>query len=114
MELKYTVCAIAENPDFPYVAVGYDNGVLELISAYNPEKITVMASFNLTNNPIKTVKFFEQGRIIIAGFLDIGEFFLIEVWLKNTLLTNLFDIRYIEEQVFVNQEICNKCSYQKL
>lgn len=79
MEMKHTVLAIAENPEFPYVAIGYDNGLLELISVFNPEKLAVMASFNLTSNPIGTVKFFEQGRVIVTGFLDVGEFFLIEV-----------------------------------
>ncbi|KAJ8921824.1 hypothetical protein NQ315_008456 [Exocentrus adspersus] len=91
IELKYKALALAENPEFPYVAVGYDTGRLELISAYTPEKLTIIASFNLTGNPIGTVKFFEQGHVIVAGFLDIGEFFLIEglPGMEMKIITNI-------------------------
>ncbi|KAJ8927381.1 hypothetical protein NQ314_020156 [Rhamnusium bicolor] len=77
--LSGNVMVIVENPELPYVAIGYDNGILELISIYKPEKPTVMTSFNLTKNRIGNVKFFEKGHVIVVGSSDIGEFFLIEV-----------------------------------
>ncbi|KAJ8944589.1 hypothetical protein NQ318_006002 [Aromia moschata] len=108
MNLKSKALTIAENPEFPYIVVGYENGTLELISVYKPEKLTVMASFSLTSNPISTVQFFEHGRVIVTGFLDIGEFFLIE-GLPGTqmkVITNINVNRQIVDYMLVASKHC--------
>lgn len=70
---------MAENPEFCYVALGYDTGVVELVSIYKPEQPTLMTSFYLCSHPIHSLKFFEQGRVLVAAFLDTGLFFVITV-----------------------------------
>lgn len=68
-----------ENPEYPYIAVTYARGVLELLSLYNPSTITSLASFNLSKNPLNSIYFAEFGKIIITANMDYGEFFIIEV-----------------------------------
>ncbi|KAG5881166.1 hypothetical protein JTB14_024580 [Gonioctena quinquepunctata] len=77
-ELPRKAVTVTENPEFPYLAIGYENGLVELISAYNHEKLSFMTSFHLSSNAIKKIEFFEEGRILVAGALDVGEIFIIE------------------------------------
>ncbi|KAJ8982465.1 hypothetical protein NQ317_000423 [Molorchus minor] len=108
LQLKGKALAIAENPEFPYVAVGYSNGVLELISAYKPAKLSLMASFNLTSNPISSLQFFEQGRVLVTGYLDVGEFFLIE-GLPGTemkVITTIYANKQIVDYMLVASKHC--------
>ncbi|CAH0558874.1 unnamed protein product, partial [Brassicogethes aeneus] len=78
-ELENNPISLGSNPEFPYVAVGYDDGILELISAYKKKELKQMAMFRLTKNPISNIYFCTYGKIIVAGNLEVGEFFILEV-----------------------------------
>lgn len=79
IRLKRTALVINSNPDFPYIAVGYTDGLLELFSLYTPEKITAMTRFQLTTHPINSISFTEISRNIVAADTNTGQFFVIEV-----------------------------------
>lgn len=70
---------LSENPEYPYIAVGYNDGKLELISAFNAENLKTLVSFKLCSTPFDTVKFFENGRMIVTGNTLTGTFFILEV-----------------------------------
>ncbi|XP_057663205.1 cilia- and flagella-associated protein 43 [Diorhabda carinulata] len=78
MPLKSVALALNSNPVYPYMAVSCKNGVLELVSVYNPEKLRIMCDFHLTHNPIQKIKYFEKGRILVTAYLDKGDMFIIE------------------------------------
>lgn len=78
-QLKHKVLAIKENPEYPYVGVAYNNGVLELLSLHNPKVINLMTTFNLSKNPLNSIYFTNVGKLMIAADTVLGEFFIIEV-----------------------------------
>lgn len=69
---------MVENPKFPYAAIGFDNGIIKLISAYNPENLSTIAELFLMREPINCIKFNECGTVFVAANLYIGRFFIIE------------------------------------
>lgn len=79
MLLKDKALCLKENPEYPYVGVSFQNGVLSLISVYDPDKLTFMTSFHLTKNPLSSIYFTEIGKMIVVADLTIGQFFIIEV-----------------------------------
>lgn len=79
VQLKKTALALASNPEYPYVGIGYADGMLELFSLYNVENITSMVTFRLTNNSINSVYFTEISKLIVAADTLNGQFFIIEV-----------------------------------
>lgn len=79
VELVGHASALAGNPEYPYVAVGYSNGVLELFSLYKPDAIKSMVTFRLTRNEINSVYFTEISKLIVAADVNNGQFFIIEV-----------------------------------
>lgn len=79
MPLDGKALCIKENPEFPYVAVGYSHGLLDLISVFDADKLTKIASFQLTRNPLSSIYFTEIGRFIVTADMDVGQFFIIEV-----------------------------------
>lgn len=74
---------LASNPEYPYVAIGYSHGVLELFSLYKPEEITSLVTFKLTRNAINSVYFTEVTKLIVAADTLNGQFFIIEVKLDQ-------------------------------
>ncbi|XP_060535582.1 cilia- and flagella-associated protein 43 [Cylas formicarius] len=76
--LDITVSAMAENPELPCVALGSQHGILQIMSFYNETKPTALAKFDLTDCPLHTVKYFETGNLLVAGNLDLGEFYVIK------------------------------------
>ncbi|CAH1176208.1 unnamed protein product [Phaedon cochleariae] len=76
--LQRDALSVTANPNFPYLAVGYSDGNIDLVSVYNHEKLSVMTSFHLCSNPMQRLRFFEEGRILVATFLYEGDFFIIE------------------------------------
>ncbi|XP_045460970.1 cilia- and flagella-associated protein 43 [Harmonia axyridis] len=93
-DLMGTALTIAGNPEFPYIGIGYINGILELLSIYDPSKPVTMAHFNLTTNQISNVYFSEFGRVLVAADVAVGEFFVLEgipgghIQVKATVSTN--------------------------
>lgn len=77
--------SFAENPEFPYVAVGYQDGYLELISLYHPDNPTHMTGFQLSRNKITHIYFCTYGKVFVTGNLDIGEFFILEGFPGGTI-----------------------------
>ncbi|KAL3280262.1 hypothetical protein HHI36_017757 [Cryptolaemus montrouzieri] len=77
-DLMGTALTIAGNLEFPYIGIGYINGILELLSIYDPFNPVTMTSFNLTTNRISSVYFSEFGRVLVAADLAVGEFFVLE------------------------------------
>lgn len=77
-KLENVATAINANPVYPYLALSCKSGFVDLISVYKPEKLTLLASLHLSENCIQQIKFFEKGRIIVTGYLDSGEIFIIE------------------------------------
>ncbi|XP_044762202.1 cilia- and flagella-associated protein 43 [Coccinella septempunctata] len=77
-DLMGTALTIAGNPEFPYIGIGYINGILELLSIYDSSKLATMAHFNLTTNQISSVYFSEFGRVMVAADIAVGEFFVLE------------------------------------
>lgn len=77
---------MSSNPDFPYIGVGYTDGVLELFSLYNPAKITSMTTFQLTTTPINSIYFTEISRNIVAADTNAGQFFILEVGINSAFL----------------------------
>lgn len=71
--------AIASNPEYPYFAVGFDSGVVQLFSLYDGKTISLLTTFVLTRNSISNVSFAEAGKLLIAVDMEVGEFFIIEV-----------------------------------
>ncbi|RZB40350.1 WD repeat-containing protein 96 [Asbolus verrucosus] len=69
---------IKENPKFPYAAIGFEGGIVKLISAYNPEKLVRLTQFYLCKNSIDSIYFNECGTIFVAANLTTGRFFIIE------------------------------------
>ncbi|XP_044262211.1 cilia- and flagella-associated protein 43 [Tribolium madens] len=78
IELDGTATVIVENPKFPYAAVGFESGILNLVSAYNPQKLTKMTQFFLTKHPTNSIRFNECGTVFVVGHLTIGRFFVVE------------------------------------
>nr|CAI5834168.1 unnamed protein product [Callosobruchus analis] len=74
---KHLLCMV-ENPQFPYIAVGTDDGYIDLVSFYNAQKPKKMTSFHLYSKPFQKMYFFEQGMILVAANMDEGIFFIIE------------------------------------
>ncbi|XP_022907276.2 cilia- and flagella-associated protein 43 isoform X1 [Onthophagus taurus] len=78
MTLGGPALSIAENPNYPYFAVGFGHGMLQLFSMYKATTIKLLASFHLTRNSLSKVAFVESGMLLIAADMSIGEFFVIE------------------------------------
>ncbi|KAK5649933.1 hypothetical protein RI129_000962 [Pyrocoelia pectoralis] len=76
--LTQKALAIKENPEYPYIGVGYSNGVLELFSVYDPNHITSMTKFNLSKNPLNSIYFTEMSKLIVVADTISGEFFILE------------------------------------
>lgn len=85
IKLGSRALALKSNPEYPYVAVGYDDGMMEWFSVYNPMQIKSMVTFQLTRNPINSIYFTQISKIIVAANLHIGQFFILEVSKHNFL-----------------------------
>ena len=81
---------MAEHPLYPYFGVSFTNGIVQFFSFYKDCKINLLTTFHLTKNPLDRIDFWEDGLLIVAGNLTIGEFFVIEV--NKLLQVSLFDI----------------------
>lgn len=79
LTLEGKIASIAENPMYPFVALGLENGCIQLISFYNELKPVILTRFYLTENPLSTTRFYEQGYIFVTGNRDLGEFFILKV-----------------------------------
>ncbi|KAK9882218.1 hypothetical protein WA026_019732 [Henosepilachna vigintioctopunctata] len=77
-DIMGTALTMAGNPEFPYIGIGYINGILELVSIYDPLNPTTMVNFTLTTNQISSVYFSEFGRVLVAADVAFGEFFILE------------------------------------
>jgi hypothetical protein len=89
LELNGRAILVTENPKFPYAAIGFESGVVKLVSAYNPEKMVKMTRFYLTKHPINSIYFNECGTVFVVANLTIGRFFIIEVKKSNQFVQNL-------------------------
>ncbi|KAK4881574.1 hypothetical protein RN001_004893 [Aquatica leii] len=108
IELTGKAISIKENPDYPYVGVGYSHGVLELLSLYDPKHITSMTTFNLSKNPLNSIYFTEFSKLIIAADTISGEFFILEgiPGTKINILYRLESNRQICDYVLVASRTC--------
>lgn len=86
---------VTENPEYPYVAVGYKDGRLELISVFHNDELDSLTTFKLCSEALTTVKFFENGRVIVTGNLLTGRFFILQV---SGLLICSFGVSYEAEK----------------
>ncbi|KAF5280666.1 hypothetical protein FQA39_LY05314 [Lamprigera yunnana] len=91
--------AIKENPEYPYIGIAYEHGVLELFSLYNPKEITSMTKFNLSKNSLNSVYFTDFGKVIIAASTIFGEFFILE-GVPGTKIQIIFTLT-------ANRQICD-------
>lgn len=78
IDLEGKANVIAENPKFPYAAIGFDSGILKLVSAFNPRKLSKMTQFFLTKHPTDSIRFNDCGTVFVVGHLTVGRFFIIE------------------------------------
>ncbi|XP_050507763.1 cilia- and flagella-associated protein 43 isoform X1 [Diabrotica virgifera virgifera] len=78
MTLKSAATTIDANPVYPYLAVSFQNGLVELVSIYNPLKLTSMCNFHLSEKPIDKIRFFEHGQILVTADHKTGDIFIIE------------------------------------
>lgn len=70
---------------YPFAAVGLENGCVQLISFYNEAKPTTLTKIYLTEHPLSTTRFYEQGYIFVTGNRDLGEFFILKVSIDLTV-----------------------------
>lgn len=79
MPLQEKALCLKENPEYPYIGISFENGVLSLVSVYDLNKLTFLTSFHLTKNPLNSIYFTEIGKLIVTADLFHGQFFVIEV-----------------------------------
>ncbi|XP_066139211.1 cilia- and flagella-associated protein 43 isoform X2 [Euwallacea fornicatus] len=76
--LDNRILCIADHPSYPFVAVAQENGCIQLISFHNETKPASLVQMYLTETPLTTVKFFEEGHLFVTGNRDCGEFFILK------------------------------------
>nr|CAH7727119.1 unnamed protein product [Callosobruchus chinensis] len=110
IELGKRLLCMVENPQFPYVAVGTDDGYIELVSFYNAEKPKKMTSFHLCSKPFQKMYFFEQGMILVAANLDEGIFFIIEGYpgTQMKVVAQVLAERQIVDFMLVASKACHR------
>ncbi|XP_031334791.1 cilia- and flagella-associated protein 43 isoform X2 [Photinus pyralis] len=108
MVLTQKALAIKENPEYPYIGVGYSNGVLELFSLYDPSNITSMTKFNLSKNPLNSIYFTELSKLIVAADTISGEFFILEEipGTKMRIIYTLETNRQICDYILIASRTC--------
>lgn len=99
VKVERNALVLESNPDFPYIGVGYDDGVLELFSVNEPEGIQSLVTFQLTRNPINSLHFTEISRTIVAADLRVGQFFIIEV---GNCFNNYWSVEYMHLNLVIN------------
>lgn len=81
------ICAIEENPLYPFVATGHVEGYLNLISFYNELTPTILIKLSLSNFDLTTIRFFEHGHILVAGNHNQGDYFILKVITHAALIS---------------------------
>ncbi|XP_019756358.2 cilia- and flagella-associated protein 43 [Dendroctonus ponderosae] len=76
--LEHNISSIADNPAFPFVAVGQETGNLKLVSFHNEAKPNVLINLPLAGFSLGTTRFFEQGNIFVTGNKREGDFFILK------------------------------------
>lgn len=79
MPLEGKALCLKENPEYPYVAVSFQHGLLMLMSIYDVDKLTFLTSFYLTRNPLSSIYFAEVGKRLVTADMNDGQFFIINV-----------------------------------
>ncbi|CAH1968983.1 unnamed protein product [Acanthoscelides obtectus] len=110
IELSRRSICMVENPQFPYVAIGSEDGYIDLISLYNEQKPKKMATFHLCSKPIQKMYFFEQGMILVGANLDEGHFFIIEGFpgTQMKVVANVTAERQIVDFMLVASRACHR------
>lgn len=72
-----TITCITSNPVYPYVAIGFQSGKLELVSVVDPKQMLTMAEFYLSDWPITKVAMSRSGNVMATANLAFGIFYII-------------------------------------
>ncbi|XP_050303153.1 cilia- and flagella-associated protein 43 [Anthonomus grandis grandis] len=75
--LEGAITSISENPLYPFLALGFSTGHVQLVSFYNETKPYVLTEMYLTDVPITSLRFFENSNLLVAGNFNKGEYFII-------------------------------------
>lgn len=73
---------MASNPEYPYLVCGTDDGVLIFISVADVFHPNIIATLALSNDKIDHITCNEGGLVILAVNRILGDFFIIQVYIK--------------------------------
>ncbi|XP_030768231.1 cilia- and flagella-associated protein 43 [Sitophilus oryzae] len=72
-----SVTSMASNPEFPFLALGNDRGILQLISVHDVTNPTVIVQVYLADIVLNVTKYFERSHVFVTGNNDNGEYFIL-------------------------------------
>lgn len=70
---------MVSNPAQPYLALGRDDGIVELINVLAPDNPKILSVLNLCKEGISDIQFSQQGNYVVACAVKTGIIFVLEV-----------------------------------